>query len=119
MDILTLKGLQYHALHGYYEKEQIEGNDFEVDLIFYAVLNEAGRMDDLTETIDYEKAEQIVSRVMKGPSIKLIETLVLKIGDQLFDTFGNTRKLEVRVRKLHPPLAVPAKYSQIERIWTR
>ncbi len=119
MDVLTLKGLQYDAPHGYYEKERIEGNKFEVDLILYANLEEAGQTDDLSQTIDYEKAEQIVSRVMEGSSVKLIETLTAKIGGRLFKEFNVAKKLTVRVRKLHPPISTPAEYSEVERRWSR
>ena len=119
MDVLTLCGLQYHANHGYYENERREGNDFEIDLIFYANLDEAGSSDDLSQTIDYQQAERIVCQVMEGPPINLIETLATKIGNQLFNHFSVTQKLKVRIRKLHPPIKTDTTYAQIERTWTR
>ena len=119
MDTLTLSGLTYHANHGVYEKERTEGNRFEVDLIFKADLRTAGRDDDLAETIDYEQAEEIVRRVMEGPSVQLIETLVSKIGTQLFNRYSRVKSLEVRVRKLSPPLPSPADYSQVAFTWKR
>jgi len=119
MHTLTLSGLQYHARHGVYETEQIEGNDFEVDLIFEADLGAAGLNDDLSETIDYEKAEQIVRNVMERPPVQLLETLIRQIGETLFSHFKQAKKLEVRLRKLNPPLATPAKYSQLKYTWTR
>lgn len=111
--------MQYHAGHGVYEKEREEGNDFEVDLIFKADLKSAGLDDDLTETIDYEQAEQIVREVMEGPPVQLLETLAGSIGTQLFTRFKQANTLEVRIRKMHPPLATPTKYSQISCSWTR
>lgn len=119
MDSLILKGLSFHALHGYYERERIEGNDFEVDLVFYADLSKAARNDDLSETVDYQKAEQLVKDIMEGPSRKLIETLTHKIGEQLFGTFQNLHKLEVSVRKLHPPLETETEYSEVRMTWQR
>ena len=119
MDVLTLSGLKFHARHGYYEHERTEGNEFEVDLIFHADLSEAGASDDLSQTIDYQKAENIVRDVMGGPSVKLIETLASKIGEQLFQQFTNVAKIEVRVRKLNPPLQTETNYAQIVRTWKR
>ena len=119
MSRLTLKSLRFHALHGYYEEERIEGNDFEVDLVFYADLSEAGRSDDLGLTIDYQKAESVVYEIMEGPSVKLIETLTLRIGEQLFETFPVLQKLEVSVRKLHPPIETDAEYSEVQMTWKR
>lgn len=119
MDTLTLSGLQYHAKHGVYEEERTRGNTFEIDLIFKADLRNAGQNDNLSATINYEEAEAIASRVINGPPVQLIETLARKIGDELFAQFGRITALEVRVRKLDPPLPTPTKYSEIIFRWSR
>lgn len=119
MDTLTIKGLRFHAGHGYYEEERREGNDFEVDLTFHADLSEAGHSDDLEKTIDYQKAEDLVKRIMEGPSVKLIETLAVKIGETLFETFEQVTKLEISVRKLNPPLSTDTQYSEVHMTWQR
>ena len=119
MDKLKLKGLAYRAKHGYYEHERMDGNDFEVDIIFHAHLSDAGKTDDLNLTIDYQKAEELVSTVMKGPSVKLIETLCFRLGERLFDNFEEVSKLEVKVRKLNPPLSTNTKYSEVHKTWQR
>lgn len=119
MENLTLKGLSFHAPHGYYEEEREKGNDFEVDLAFTADLRQAGHTDELRQTIDYQKAEELVRRVMEGPSVKLIETLTLRIGESIFEAFPELQKLEVAVRKLHPPLSTECKYSEVRMTWQR
>lgn len=119
MDILTLKGLSYQAKHGYYEQERMEGNAFEVDVIFHASLKDAAKMDDLGKTVDYQKAERIVRAVMDGPPLKLIESLTHQIGERIFDEFDILSKLEVRVRKLNPPLSTNTKYSEVRMTWQR
>lgn len=119
METLTLKGLRFRAYHGYYEKERKEGNNFEVDLVFSANLRLAGERDTLGDTIDYQKAETIVKSVMEGPSVKLIETLAKRIGDELFKAFPKTEMLEVAVRKLAPPLDTETVYSEICMTWQR
>lgn len=119
MDTLTLSGLQYHARHGVHEKERTEGNAFEVDLVFHAKLKQAGLEDDLSATINYEDAEEVVRKVMNGPSVHLIETLAAQIGAKLFARFNQVLKLDVRVRKLDPPLPTPTEYSEVACSWTR
>lgn len=116
---LTLKNLEYHAPHGYYESEQREGNDFEVDLVFRADLREAGKNDELDQTINYEKAEAIVSSIMKGSPVKLIETLASRIGASLVEAFPEATALEVRVRKLNPPIDPPCQYSEVSMTWKK
>lgn len=119
METLTLKGLQFRAYHGYYEEERRDGNDFEVDLVFRADLRNAGKTDNLSNTIDYQEVVKIVESVMDGRSVKLIETLAKNIGDHLFDAFPNVKKLVVSVRKLNPPLDVETSYSEISMTWQR
>jgi dihydroneopterin aldolase len=119
METLTLNSLQFHAPHGYYQRERDEGNDFEVDLTFTADLRQAGNSDKLDDTIDYQQVLDIVTSVMHGPSVKLIETLAKRIGDQLFDNFTEIEMLEVAVRKLHPPLDVETAYAEIQMQWQR
>ena len=119
MDKLTIKSLQYKARHGYYEEERKTGNQFEVDLVFSLDLKPAGRKDYLSKTVNYEEAETIVREVMESPPLKLIETLAFRIGDALFDRFPGVRELQVRVRKLNPPLKTSANYSEVMISWQR
>lgn len=119
MDSLLLKGLKYHGQHGYYKEEQEKGNDFEVDLIFTLNLRRAGKEDRLSSTINYEVAESVTCGIMEGEPVKLIETLALKIGDALFHSHPDVDSLEVRVRKLNPPLKNPAQYSEVRMRWPR
>lgn len=117
MTTLTLKGLRYEARHGYYEREREQGNRFEVDLIFSADLSEAARTDDLEKTIDYERAEALVRGVMHGPSLHLIEALAQRIGDKVYDAFPQLQGLEVRLRKLNPPIQTDCRYTEIVLTW--
>jgi dihydroneopterin aldolase len=119
MERLTLKGLKFKGYHGYYEEERQQGNDFEVDLTFYAHLQRAAHSDNLQDTIDYQKVLQIVDSIMGGPSVQLIETLANKIGNELFRTFPLAEKLDIAVRKLNPPLNIRADYAEIEMTWQR
>ena len=119
METLTLKSLHFHASHGYYKEERINGNDFEVDIIISAPLRRAGQTDKLEDSIDYKNVQNIAAAVMDGPPIKLIETLARKIGDTLFKELPEAEQLEVAVRKLSPPLDINTDYSEIRMSWQR
>jgi dihydroneopterin aldolase len=118
MDKLTIKGLRFHGLHGHAIQEKIEGNIFEVDLEFSLSLQKAGESDNLEDTVDYAKARSIVEDIMKSPSLNLIETLSLKIGEKLFQEF-QFEGLEVKVRKLNPPMEGETEYSEVTMQWPR
>ena len=118
-DVLTLKALRYHAFHGVHEIERKHGNTFEVDVTFHAALRQAGKSDKLDLTVDYEKVEKIISGVMLGSSVHLIEKLCMDIGEQLMDTFLQVYAIQVVIRKLNPPIKIPAAYSEISMQWQR
>ena len=119
MDKLVLKGLKFRGQHGYFKHERIEGNDSEVDVIFQSSFDEAGKTDDLANTIDYSKAQEIIASVMQGESKKLIETLTFQIGQKLYSYFADVERIEVSVRKLNPPMPGETEYSEITMSWPR
>lgn len=119
MDKLVLKGLKYRGLHGYFKEERVTGNDFEVDLAFFFSLQKAGSSDDLSKTIDYSIAQEIVSNILTGESQHLIERLTYLIGEKLFEIFPDATKIEVSVRKMNPPLSIDSDYSEITMSWPR
>ncbi|MDX1671209.1 MAG: dihydroneopterin aldolase [Balneolaceae bacterium] len=119
MEQLTLKGMAFEGKHGYYREEREKGNRFEVDLTFRLDLSVSASSDSLRDTLNYERAEEITREIMEGPSVKLIETLCGKIGDALFEAFAELESLEVRVRKLDPPLRSPVKYAEVTLQWPR
>lgn len=120
VDRITLKSLSFHAKHGYVEIEREEGNQFEVDIIAYGRFRGAAAGDnDLRQTFNYQRAEQIASEVMMGESRKLIETLCNTIGGRVFEAFPNITSLKVSVRKLSPPIKTKTAYAEITLEWNR
>jgi 7,8-dihydroneopterin aldolase/epimerase/oxygenase len=119
LDTITLKSLSYHSGHGYYDRERTEGNQFEVDVTAMGDFRKAIVNDSLSDTFDYEKAEEIVNRIMNGKSEKLIEKLCSRIGDELFIKLPSATQLFVTVRKLNPPLKTKAEFAEITMQWKR
>ncbi|MBO6523342.1 MAG: dihydroneopterin aldolase [Balneolaceae bacterium] len=119
MDKLVLKGLKFRGLHGFFDEERVEGNDFEVDVIFVISLEESAKKDDISKTIDYSKAQEIIASVIYGESKKLIETLTFLIGQKLYSFFPDVESLEVKVRKMNPPMPGETEYSEVTMSWPR
>ena len=118
-DVVTLKSLKIHGLHGYYDHERQHGNHFEVDLIASGRFSGAIEGNDLTQTFDYEAAESIIRAIFAGPSEKLIETLCERTGREIMSAFPHVAKLTVALRKCNPPINSPAKYAEIQMSWKR
>lgn len=119
LDVVTLKSLTIKGKHGFYKSEREEGNTFEVDLIAEGDFRSSVKTDELSLTFDYEKAEEIVRFVIEGSPEKLIESLCISIGNKLFDSFTNVKKLTVAVRKLNPPIKTTAAHAEIRMTWKR
>ena len=119
MDVLRLKGLKFRGLHGFYDEEREQGNNFEVDLTFHQSLQKAALSDNLDDTLDYQKAYEAVKKVMDGPSVKLIEHLALLIGNNIIEHLESNTKFEVTVRKLNPPLPSEIDFSEVTLTWPR
>lgn len=119
MDTITLKSLKFSGKHGYYDKERREGNHFELDVIAKGNYKAAIANDDLDQTFNYEIVKEVAQRVFKGPSEKLIESLCSRIGNEIFERSTITKELTISLRKLNPPIGVPAEYAEITMRWNR
>ncbi len=119
LDKITIKSLKFQGKHGYYDHERENGNDFEVDITARGNFKPSINNDDLELTFDYERAQEITADIIHGPSEKLIETLCLNIGNQLFEQFSQIQKLSVSLRKMNPPVKSPAKFAEITMKWKR
>ena len=119
MSTVTVKGIRMRAFHGYHDAEREQGNDFEVDLSFDCDITLAGTSDDLSATTDYAAAAAIVQLVFDAEPVKLIETLCINTGNALWKAFGQVSRLEVTVRKLHPPMQPPAASAEVKQVWQR
>lgn len=119
MDILRLKGLKFSGLHGFYDEERNNGNDFEVDFLIKKNLETPANTDQLKDTIDYQMIYSIVESIMHGPSVKLIEHLAFLIGNRISKLVDKDSYFEITVRKLNPPLPSEIHYSEVTLIWPR
>lgn len=119
MDKITIKSLKFHGLHGYYDREREQGNEFEVDVTAKGPFRQAIHDNNLDLTFNYEWVENIVADILNGKKEKLIETLCFNIGEKLFKKAPHIQKLIVTVRKLNPPIKTPVAYAEITMKWKR
>ncbi|RMD70818.1 MAG: dihydroneopterin aldolase [Bacteroidetes bacterium] len=113
MAIIALEGMRFFARHGFYEEEQIIGNEFVVDVYITTRTTEAAVSDNLYETINYETVYTICQLVMKRPA-RLLETVAERIGLGIRHQFQGISQLKVRVRKNNPPLGGPVEAAWVE-----
>ena len=83
---IELHHLTFHAHHGVLPEERLLGNTFTVDLTLEADINEAIATDQLSGTINYAEAYEVVKREMNIPS-QLLEHVCGRIGTALLHHF--------------------------------
>ena len=103
MGLVSLRGLEFFAYHGYYDEEQKVGNKYSVDVIVKADLNSAAVADTLSETVNYESLYNIVKQHMQVRS-RLLEHLGYEIIQSIFQHFEKVQWVEVSIAKFNPPI---------------
>jgi dihydroneopterin aldolase len=103
MGFIHLENMEFYAFHGHYKEERIVGNKFIVNVTIDADLEKPAKSDNLEDTLNYQKAYQIVKIEMSKKS-HLLENIASRILDALYSNFKSIRSAEVKISKLNPPI---------------
>ena len=68
-----------------------------------------GAGDDLRTTVDYAELQQLVLADIGGESVALIESLARRIAATVLRRWPQVAAVDVRVRKVNPPLPAPGR----------
>ncbi len=99
---LVLRGLSFHAHHGYRPEEAVLGGRFVVDVEMQ--LGWVPQGDDLAPTVDYAQVYEAVREEVTQRRYRLIETLAERIAERLWQNYPQLEALTVRVHKPQAPL---------------
>ena len=108
MGRIKLNRMQFHTCHGALPHERHVAQEFWVDVALELPLARAGHSDTLSDTVNYGKIASLVRDIMMGKSVKLMETLALRIYDAIRALDSRIGWIEVRVTKVDPPIGVPS-----------
>lgn len=103
MGIIELEDMEFHAYHGHFKEEQVVGNAFKVNVRIKTDCTKAAISDDLNDALDYQLVYRIVKKEMMKPS-HLLEHVVNRIMDALYNSFPEIVLLRVKLAKMNPPL---------------
>ena len=102
MVTIILKQLRFFAHHGLYEEERKVSNEFIVDLEV-GFESPVPIITKMNETINYIKLYELVKRYMLNTS-DLIESLAMKITDDIHHLYPQVKKISISVTKKYPPV---------------
>lgn len=101
---VLVSGIRFHAFHGLSKLERQIGVRHRVDLALSLDISRAAETDDIEQTIDYGGVHDLVIRIGRNNSFFLIETLAVRIAQEILLEYPICRKVEVQVRKETPVL---------------
>jgi dihydroneopterin aldolase len=118
-NIIKIRKATFYGYHGVKAEEQSVGGKFEADVDIYTDFSKAAKEDSLTETIDYHKVYTFVYHLALDQKYYLIESLAVKIVQELLKEFKGIDKVAVRIRKNNPPLGGVVDHVEVEVIKER
>jgi dihydroneopterin aldolase len=119
LNVIKIRKATFYGYHGVRSEEQSVGGKFEADVDIYTDFSEAAKDDNLKKTIDYHKVYSFVYQLALEQKYYLIESLAMKIADELLKKFKPIQKVAVRIRKNNPPLGGVVDHVEVEVIKER
>ena len=80
MDRIVIEDLFLRCIVGINPEERIKQQDVNLRLVLHADLRQAGRTDDIEDTINYKAVKVAVRELVEGSSFQLIETLAHEVA---------------------------------------
>jgi dihydroneopterin aldolase len=114
---ISVDGLRLRGRCGVTAEERALGQTLVVDLRLVPSSCRGALTDRLEDTLDYGGAVDRVREVVEGGEFALLERLATSLADALWS--DGLDELSVRVRKLGPPVAVPAESAGAEVVRRR
>ncbi len=117
-DQIEISALRTVAIVGALPHEREMPQPLQIDLVLDVDLGDAGRSDDLDDTVHYGfVADQVVAVVAESKDV-LLERLASRVADQVL-TFDLVESVTVTLTKLRPPIAHDAASTAVRITRTR
>jgi len=80
MDRIFIRDLALRCIIGIYPEERREKQDIVINVVMHCDLRQAGKTDDLNDTVDYKAIKKAILKLVEGSRFQLIESLAEKIA---------------------------------------
>lgn len=109
MDKIFIEDLEVFARHGVHQEENILGQKFVISAAMYTDTRAAGLTDDLSKSVNYAEVCQLIRRIMKDNTYRLIEAAAEKIAQAVLMGFPAVKKIKLTLKKPWAPVLLPLK----------
>lgn len=112
-DTIELRGLRLVGICGALPEERHRAQPLEVDVDVRTSFFDAGRSDELADTVDYGAICAEVERVVSAGRPRLLEFLAQALAGAVMALDPRVDSVTVAVRKLRPPVPQPLATSGV------
>lgn len=112
-DVIRLHNMTFYGYHGMSAAEKETGRRYEVDCELHLDLEQAGKSDKLSDTVNYAEVYTSIQKIMDGKRYSLIEAVAEDIADKVL-VDQRIDLVVVRVRKMTPPIPGNLDYIEVE-----
>ena len=105
---VSLHGIAISSPRGLYAEEHKIHNSFEVDV---DIIVPAGNVNEIP-FVDYTILRAVVAQAFEQP-YELLEHFIRDIHTQLKQSFPESERIKIAIRKMHPPMPGRVGYAQV------
>jgi len=109
---IGLEGVKFNAAIGYFQEERLFRNNFLVD-VFVSFEDTDSVKDDLKNTINYVSLYEICASSFERES-QLLETVAQEILGKIKSKFPVLEHINIKIKKLNPPIKAQIENSFVE-----
>lgn len=121
MDRICIKGLEVFGKHGVLPEENTLGQKFVISATLFCDTRQAGRTDDLKDSVNYAQVSKLLKEETEGNVFQLVEALAWHLAKQVLLRFKQVQQVVVEVEKPWAPvqLLMDTVSVQIQRGWNQ
>lgn len=118
MDRILIDDLRVLTLIGALPHEREAAQPLRIDLSIGLDLRDAGRSDELDDTVNYGLVAERVSQVAADSKYILLERLAAEVADVVLG-FDRVEEVDLTITKLRPPVPTPVESTAVRMIRSR
>ena len=109
---ICLHEVRFYAFHGVMPQERSVGGEFLVSVKVGYPLEKAMSSDDVADTLNYAALYELVKKEMMQPS-SLLEHVMGRIVEAIEKAFPEVASVEVKIKKVNPPMGSDCKWAEV------
>ena len=109
---ICLHEVRFYAFHGVMPQERRVGGEFLVSVKVGYPLEKAMSSDDVADTLNYAALYELVKKEMMQPS-SLLEHVMGRIVEAIEKAFPEVTSVEVKIKKVNPPMGSDSNGAEV------